>query len=238
MASEETKVEETKVEGTDTVKPEPKKVDERAVALANQQEVALAKSAAMEGEIEASKKLSVYAAAGLAHVDTVTLWKASEDYACEKRGVATTWTPAKYDSAIGQITVRIRATSPEMFEDFDALKETPSKAPSNSNERIHTRLKVGLVYKILVGLIGEGVGNLPYRTVANYLVSDSANGKAGKGVFAFSKQDVSGEIRPEHAEFVKNESRYGRLWQVDQGVVRGRSQKALRRPGERGSREG
>ena len=194
MTSDKT-VDETKVE--DASKPESKPVDERAVTLANQQEAAIAKSAAMEGEIEANKKLSVYAAAGLAHVDTVKLWKASLDYACEKRGVASTWTPAQYDSAVGQITVRIRATNPELFEDFDALKEKPSKAPSNSNERIHTRLKVGAIYKSLVELCGDGVGNLPYRTVANYLVSDR--------IFNFSKQDVTGTIRPEHVEFLKTQ---------------------------------
>ena len=43
MASEE-----TKVEGTDTPKPEPKPVDVRAVSLANAQETALAKSAQLE----------------------------------------------------------------------------------------------------------------------------------------------------------------------------------------------
>jgi hypothetical protein len=193
MASEETKVEGTSTE----VKPEPKPVDERAVSLANAQETALARSAQLEGEIEASKTLAVYAAAGLAHVETVKCWKASIDYSCEKRGVTTSWNPAQYDSAIGQITIRVRATNPELFEDFDALNEKSTKPPSLSNERISTRLRVGILYNLLVDLIGDKVGKLPYRLAANYLV--------GPAILTFSKQDVKGTIHESHAEFLKTQ---------------------------------
>jgi hypothetical protein len=198
-SSEETKVEDgadTPVEGTEP-KPEPVKVDERAVKLANAQETNLAKSAALEGQIEANKKLRVYAKAGLQHAETVRSWKASKDYEAERNGVASSWNASWYKDAIGQITTRVRATNPELFEDFSALDEKPSKAPSNSNERIHTRLKVGLVYKALVALIGDKVGELPYRTVANYLVCDR--------IFKFSETDVIGELRAEHAEFLKKQ---------------------------------
>jgi hypothetical protein len=191
--------ENVKVEGT--LSPEVKAspvVDTRAISLAKAQEDALAASARAEADIEASKSLATYSAAGLKHRDTILSYKASEDYACEKRGVATTWTPAIYDSAIGQITVRMRATNPEMFLDFDALKEDKErskKAPSNSNERIHSRLMVGVVAELLVSIIGEKVWSLPYRVVANYLVYDR--------VVKFSKQDVKGELRPENAEFLR-----------------------------------
>lgn len=195
MASE-TKVEETKVEGTDTPKVEAKPVDERAIKLATSQEIALTRSATLESEIEAGKKLRVYAVAGIAHAETVRCWKASCDYTCEKNGVATSWNPAKFDDAISQITVRVRSVMPEVFENFDALSEK-SGNPSKTNERISTRLRVGLVYQALVTLVGERVGELPYRIVANYL--------AVERVFQFSKQDVTGAIRTEHAEFLKTQ---------------------------------
>ena len=68
--------------------------------------------------------------------------------------LSTTWTPAHYDDVIDSITRRVRAENPELFENFDALKEKPSN-PSHSRERIHERVLVGLVADALVTLIGD-----------------------------------------------------------------------------------
>lgn len=193
--TEEKPVEEKPVEGTPT--PEAKPIDERALSLAEHKRVALEASTKAEGEIEAAKTLAIYAKAGNAHVETVRCWKASIDYACEKRGVASSWSPAEFDSAISQITIAIRASNPELFENFEHLNEKASNRPSKANERISTRLRVGIVYNCLVSLMGEKAGQLPYRLAANYLATER--------ILKFSKQDVDGVIREEHAEFLKTQ---------------------------------
>lgn len=206
MASEDIKVEDvvsavpTEEVVVETPKVEVKTVDARAVQLASEQEAALSASVAREGEIEAGKKLSFYALAGIAHAATACAWKASMDYADDAKGVAHRWNSQWYKDAIGQITTRLRATNPEIFADDEG------KATSQGHERINVRLKVGLMYNELKSLIGEKVGNLPYRIVANYLVFDSVKGKPlVPGIFKFSETEVAGEVRAEHAEFLKRE---------------------------------
>jgi hypothetical protein len=176
-------------------KPEAK-IDEIAVRLANASEQALVASAKAEGDILSSQRLDVYAKAGIAHLESIRCGKASIDHECEVRGVASSWNPSCYEATIDSITKRVRAAHPELFTNFDALAEKPVKS-SHANERIHTRILVGLVAQSLAALIGEKVWSLPYRLVANYLVADR--------VFKFSKQDVVGELRIENVEFLRTQ---------------------------------
>jgi hypothetical protein len=189
MASEETK----KVDGTETVKPEVK-VDERAVKLTTDYELSLAKSATLEAEIEKSKTLRVYAAAGNQHAETTRLDKAIEEYGNERNGVASTWTETKYWNAINSITMRIRSNNPDFF--VDSIVAKGSKAPAHDSARVHTRLQVGLLYKLLIELIGDKAGDLPYGTIANYVIN--------KEIVVFDPASVTLTIRECHVEFLKN----------------------------------
>jgi hypothetical protein len=185
----ETKVEEQKPE---TVKA----VDQMAVKLANLEEEALKRSAQAESKIVASQSFKTYSDAGNAHLESIKCGKASLDYESERDGVASKWMPSSYDDVIDSITRRVRATNPEVFADFEALKEK-SAAPSKNRERIHNRVLVGMVAEALVPLLGDRTWEIPYRLVANYLVADR--------VFKFSKAEVVGELRQDNVEFLKTQ---------------------------------
>lgn len=189
-------VEETAKVVEETAKVTPPAVDQRALKLASDSENAIAASAQAEADIAASQTLEVYAKAGRAHHESIKLGKAEIDYSCEKRGVPSIWTGSDYDTVIDTITRRVRAMNPELFMDFDAIKED-GKTPkaSNSSERIHTRILVACVADALVALISDKVWKLPYRLVANYLRAER--------IYTFNKKDVSGALRPENAEFLK-----------------------------------
>ncbi len=189
MATEK-KIEEQKPETT------VKAVDEKAVKLANLEEDALKRSAQAESKIAASQSLRTYAEAGKAHLESIKCGKASLDYESERDGVASKWMPSSYDDVVDSITRRVRATNPELFADFDALKEK-SSAPSKNRERIHNRVLVGIVADALVPLLGDRTWEIPYRLVANYLVADR--------VFKFSKAEVVGELRQDNVEFLKTQ---------------------------------
>jgi len=201
MASEVKKVEETvKVEETavkvEAPKVEAPKVDERAVSLANQFEGALAKSAQAEGEILAKQTLRTYAAAGNAHLDTIRCGKASIDYQCEKNGVTSSWTASDYESQVDKITTRVRAAHPELYESFDALREKPKSTKLGRGE-IYRHILAGVVSTHLVELVGDGVLDLSYRTVRNYLTTEN--------VLQFSKTTLDSSLRIEHVEFFKTQ---------------------------------
>ena len=191
MATEE------KVEAPVEVKPaevKPVVIDERKMRLMSACEVAIEASARAEADIAASKSLKTYAAAGLKHAETIRCEKAFVDYDCEKRGVATEWTPACYEKAIDKITRWSLVLSPELFGDFEALKEK-SAPPSKNRERVHTRILVGLVSAALEAVLGEAVWLLPYGLVANYLIAEK--------LFKFSKADLGGSLVEANVEFLK-----------------------------------
>ena len=129
-------------------------------------------------------------------MESIKCGKASLDYESERDGVASKWMPSSYDDVIDSITRRVRATNPELFADFDALKEK-SSAPSKNRERIHNRVLVGMVADALVPLLGDRTWEIPYRLVANYLVADR--------MFKFSKAEVVGELRQDNVEFLKTQ---------------------------------
>ena len=185
---------ETKVDDVKPAEVKPAVVDERAVDLANQCESAIQMSAKAESDIAASHSLETYAKAGRAHFETIKCTKASLDYGREKAGLTSSWNASEYENVVDSITRRVRATNPELFENFDAIKEKPS-APSLNRERIQARILVALVADALLPLVGEGIWRLPYRIFFNYLRAER--------VFSFSKTKVVGELVVENMEFLK-----------------------------------